>query len=51
MKMSLPIRGKGGHLCFPIDQKNINFVEYDMIVLLSLKYVIWLRPRNKKRFI
>ena len=26
-KMSQQIRGKGGHLCFPIGPKNTNFVE------------------------
>ena len=35
--MSLPIIGQGGHLVFPIDLKNTNFVE-DVKILLPVKF-------------
>ena len=35
--MSQPIRGQGGHLVFPIGQKNTNLVE-EVEILLSLKF-------------
>ena len=35
--MSQPIRGQGGHLVFPIDPKNTNFVE-DVEILLPVKF-------------
>ena len=35
--MSQPIRGQGGHLVFPIGQKNINLVE-DVEMLLSVMF-------------
>ena len=35
--MSQPIRGKGGHLVFPIGPKNTNFVE-DLEILLPVKF-------------
>ena len=35
--MSQPIRGKGGHLVFPIGQKNTNLVE-GVDILLSIKF-------------
>ena len=36
-KMSQPIRGQGGHLVFPIGQKNTNLVD-DVEILLPLKF-------------
>ena len=36
-KMSQPIRGKGGHLVFPIGPKNTNLVE-DVEILLPVKF-------------
>ena len=36
-KMSQPIRGKGGHLVFPIGPKNTNLVE-DVEILLPIKF-------------
>ena len=36
--MSRPIRGKGGHLVFPIGLKNINLVE-DIEILLAVKFL------------
>ena len=35
--MSWPIRGRGGHLVFPIGSKNINLVE-GVEILLSVKF-------------
>ena len=35
--MSHPIRGQGGHLVFPISQKNTNLVE-DVEILLPIKF-------------
>ena len=35
--MSQPIRGQGGHLVFPIGQKNTNLVE-DIEILLPVKF-------------
>ena len=35
--MSQPIRGKGGHLVFPVGPKNTNLVE-DIEILLSVKF-------------
>ena len=35
--MSQPIKGQGGHLVFPIDPKNTNFVE-DVEILLPVKF-------------
>ena len=35
--MSHPIRGQDGHLVFPIDPKNTNFVE-DVEILLPVKF-------------
>ena len=35
--MSQPIRGKGGHLVFPISPKKINLVE-DVEFLLPVKF-------------
>ena len=35
--MSQPIKGQGGHLVFPIDQKNTNLVE-DIEILLPVKF-------------
>ena len=37
LKMSQPIRGKGGHLVFPIGPKNTNLVE-DVEILLPIKF-------------
>ena len=36
--MSQPIRGKGGHLVFPIGPKNTNLVE-DVEILLPVNFV------------
>ena len=36
--MSQPIRGKGGHLDFPIRPKNTNLVE-DIEILLAVKFL------------
>ena len=36
-KTSQPIRGKGGHLVFPIDPKNTTLVE-DIEILLPVKF-------------
>ena len=36
-KISQPIRGKGGHLVFPIGPKNTNLVE-DIEILLPVKF-------------
>ena len=35
--MSQPIRGQGGHLVFPVGQKNTNMVE-DVEILISVKF-------------
>ena len=35
--MSQPIRGRGGHLVFPIGLKNTNFEE-DVEILLPVKF-------------
>ena len=35
--MSQPIRSQDGHLVFPIDPKNTNFVE-DVEILLPVKF-------------
>ena len=35
--MSQPIRGKGGHLFYPISPKNTNLVE-DVEILLPVKF-------------
>ena len=35
--MTQPIRGQGGHLVFPIDPKNTNFVE-EVEILLPVKF-------------
>ena len=37
--MSQPIRGRGGHLVFPIRQKNTNSVE-DVEILLPVKFFL-----------
>ena len=37
--MSQPIRGQGGHLIFPIGQKNTNLVE-DVEILLPVKVLL-----------
>ena len=38
-KMAQPIRGRGGHLVFPIGPKNTNVVE-DVEILLSVKILV-----------
>ena len=37
--MSQPIRGRGGHLVFPIGPKNTNLVE-DIEILLPVKFCV-----------
>ena len=44
--MSRPIRGKGGHLVFPIGPKNIHFVE-DVEILLHVKFHLILEEKSK----
>ena len=46
--MSQPIRGNGGHLVFPIGQKNTNLVEYAKILLpVKFRWIPFSRCREE----